>query len=537
MTIIHDPVQDLMRNFQIIQSIQNYQDEQERMEIARQNLQIKQQDLAEKREYQANNDLLEGLWKAVTDKGTPPEVAEHLRTMADNYGRTMAPQQRQMLDITITRGLYSDVDRKTDVFKRIKGERPQGNFENLKEEEMIPKMSEVAVGQVEWDYAYKSFLVGGKDKLPEDSVPKLIPVTQFTGKDGVKHNVFARKDPNTGLIQTIDTGSDIDTSTYAKALEKNWSPNLMAQHDFIPGPESSERIVRANGKVYSTRSGYSLTDGSLKILKTEIGTDSSGSGGTKTTTPLPANVFKTLNTLNSYALGDVEEKDLGLYSSIAKTFKSLGDIELDPRKPQEYEAFKYKLLQAQDIFAKNNPGYTIAPYGAEKSGGIIDYEFEEGKYFAFPADVKSQLVINGKPTTFWYANKVQGQEGEHVWHDIWGNHLKQLDGFAPGSDVENSELGEADAVKQQEAIKQAKERFASIPEKKKTIKLRDWLSREFAPRTDEEKMNQLNRYISQRGKDFPTEGFKDLSALTEALVRLPGKILEKIGNIDIEEEE
>lgn len=532
MTIIHDPVADVLRNQQIIQSIVRFQQEQESLEIAKQTLRLKQIEKVQQQEYQANNDLLAGLWTAMTDKGTPPEVAEHFRIMADSYGRTMVPQQRTMLDITIARGLYSDIDRKRDTYKRIYGERPQGNLENLKEEEMIPKMAELKVAQYEWDYGEKAYLAGGKKNLPEGSEPKFIPIIQFMGKDNKMHNIYARKDNKTGLVQTFDTGSDIDAVTYGKALEDNWSPSMMAQHDFIPLPGSQERIISADGKKYSMRTGTSLSDGSLKALKLELGDDPSED---KDKLSVPSRVADIVYFMNSYANGDFDEKKLGKYGEVVKSFKELEDINIRGTDPQTSKEYMGSLLKNQVLFNKNNPGWVIAPYYDKSPSGLISYKFDDGRYFPFPAEGRAQISINGNPTTLWYAHKIPGKDGEHFWHDAFGEFQTDLFGHEPGTNVENAALKELQDKDLAIKIEKGKEKFKSIKTKK--ITLSEWLKRD-AQKHRLQSVRDITA-IHEKQKSQPSIGDRFSSGLEQGVeeifstLNLPLDIINKILSIEI----
>jgi hypothetical protein len=517
----------------MLMRINDYQQEQQRLRIAQENIRVNQIIAQQKAEYQANNDLLSGIWKAVTDKNTSPEIAEHLRDFADDYKRTMSRQQAQMLDITVARGLYSEGDRKRDTFKRLFKDRPTADLSNVPEAELIPKMTELKVAQAEYDVKYENFMREGSG-IEKVKNPSLIPITSFIDKENNPHSIFGRRDPNTGMISSIDTGSDLEGDMFAKAMKEGWSPSLAAQHDFIPIPGSKERIVSSEGKKYSVRTGVSLTDGQTKTLKIELGEDEGSSG--KNVLSFPKRVQDTVDMLNAASSGALKKEKYGKYGDIISQFRSLEDIGVGKgeKYPSANSEFGSKLLGIQMLFNKNNPGVVIAPQYENNPGGSIGtawtgYYQEGGKYFPFPADTLTSLRVNGEEKRFWYAEKIKGQEGRHFWHDIYGRSLTQFNGIAPGSDVEDKKALE-------KKISAAKEYFRNIPTpkiKNNKVRLGDFLSSPITGMSEKEKSDFVQARMRGFAKQFPTRSFGELSSMLETLVKLPGKTIDALADIEI----
>jgi hypothetical protein len=528
-----------------LQQLLNYQQDQERLDLARQNMEMMRKKQEQDQEYKANNDLLSGLWKAATDETVPRELFKHFQGIADQYAETMVPQQRALLDVTVARGLFSEEDKKIDTFERIYGKRPEGSFEKTRDEELIPQMANLKVAQTEYDYRLKAYLAGGKANLPEEAAPKLVPVTSYMDQAGNPHNIYARKDPNTGQTMTIDTGRDIDSGAYLKAIEKGFGPNLMAQHDFIPFPDSAERIVSTDGRKYSMRTGVSMSDGSTKTLKIDLGEDPSE--GSKAVLDVPANVKSTVQMLNSAGEGGIPEEKWGKYGGDIRSFKELEDINIGTSAGQKQ--YKDTLQGLQTNFLKNNPGWSIAPIYDKKPGSSFSrlwtgYYQENGKYFPFPTDGLAGLTVNGEETQLWYKEKIPGVGGSHFWHDSFGRHIESLDNKPPGSIVEDPTLKKSKAEKELEQLQRGKEAFKNIPTKRITIL--EWLALDEKKRRTQQIRDLVRKHAEQKaaaGTPSPTFG-KGLEAGAEKAWRdnfasIPIESLIKLLNteIGIQEEE
>lgn len=530
-----------MQTTGLLMRIQDYQNEQERMQLAREAASLAREEQIKKNEYQANNDLLDGLWKAVTDKSTPPELAEHLRDFADDYSRTMVRQQAQMLDVITARGLYSEEDRKLDQFNRIYKGRPSADLSKVSENELIPKMAELRVAQAEYDTKKENFMREGTG-MEKVKNPALVPVTNFLDKEDKPHSIFGRRDPNTGRITTIDTGSDLEGDMFLKAVQSGMSPSTMATNDFIPFPDSKEKIITTGGKKYSMRVGQSLTDGSLKTMKVELGDDDSGSKGKGL--QVPANVINTLDMMNSAAAGTIPEDKYGKYGDVIQSFKELENIDLKGTDASKSKEFMNSLLNKEIATNRKYRGWVIAPVYDKKPSGWFGYYQHDGRYFAFPADTRTQISINGKVNTLWYKEKIEGQQGSHFWHDAFGNHLEFLDGKAPGSVIESKTLQEVDASKVV-GSKSKENKKIGIEKPIKTISFGEWLIKDAHRRSTQSRKSlgqiklenakqakvplgeKINQGWQQGKEQIMNENYMALFS------KLPVTLIEKLMNIQV----
>lgn len=516
--------------------------EQQRLDIAQQNVILKEQIARRKAEYQSNNDLLSGVWKAVTDKGTPPELAQHLRDFADDYKKTMTRQQAEMLDITVVRGLYSEEDRKLDTFKRIFGDRPNMDLSSVPEPQLIPKMAELKVNQVEYDTRLDNYLTQGMG-MDKKKSPALVPITSFLDKENKPHSIFGRRDPSTGMISTVDTGSDMEGDMFVKAAQSGMSPSIMAQNDFVPFPDSKERIVKSGGKVYSMRVGQALTDGSLKTLKIDMGDDDTGSSFKSL--QVPSRLMDTLDMMNSAADGGITKEKYGKYGDIINSFKELESIDLKGTDASKSKAFMTALLNKEIASHQKFRDWVIAPVYDKKPSGWFGYYQNDGRYYAFPADTRAQIGVNGKMTTFWYKQKIQGQKGEHFWHDAFGNYMEGLQGKAPGSTVDNKSLQEVPASKVAESGNLENQKSKGPM---KTISLGEWLIRDAQKHQAQRTRNitEIHRksalssasFKEQLSKGFE-QGTEDITSnsYVALLSKLPIQLAEKLMNIQVPMEE
>jgi len=397
-------------------------------------------------ENKQNNKMLDLLWKAATNEGTPKAVFDNIRGMAENYTQTMTNQQKLMLDTTVTRGLFSRTDRLSDEFDRIYGKRPQVMTEELNQANFT-EYAEQKVSQVEWDYSKRAYLAGGKDKLPEASAPQLIPIGSFSGEEGKVSDIYAYRNSVTGLVQTLDTSKDIPADLFNKAKKDGFGPTMMADNDFIPFDFAKSQVVTEGDKKLRVIHGISLKDGNSKILKLPLG-DVADSGSRSTGKAISPNAVKVINWMNGAESGVVEDKSkAGAYSNWLERAEKLKTIEIEKRgeRPAPGSNYMRELKQLQLDWNTQFPGTIPVPRITEvEATGLWPFEYFTAGYYSESAqwnplqvDGQRQIVIGNKPVTLWYKDNVDNV-GEHVWYNAYGEPLDQLFGLAPNS-VVNSE--------------------------------------------------------------------------------------------------
>ncbi|RLF67049.1 MAG: hypothetical protein DRN30_00895 [Thermoplasmata archaeon] len=398
-------------------------------------------------ENQQNNQMIDMLWKAATDEGTPRALFENIRDMAKKLTQTMTPQQKTSMRAVVVRGLFSERDKKLDEFERLPGQRPRANFESITLEN-IQQVAEVRIGQVEYDYRQKVYLAGGKENLSEDSTPSLIPLATLEDKDGTPYNFFGYKDAATGLVRTINSKTDIPGDLFNKAKKAGFGPTMMAAKDFIPFDFSKGQMVTKGEDKVMVYPGISLTTGQAKMLELPMG-DAASSGTQRTGTGLNANASKTLNWMNAFDGGAIDDPNkAGAYSDWVTRAKELSEIKIPKEgRPAPGSEYMINLRQVQTDWITHFPGSIPVPRTTKiESAGpwpleafFSGYYSKESQWNPLQVDGLRPILINGKRKDFWYKDKINGI-GEHIWYNIYGEPLQKLIGNAPGTNIVDSTI-------------------------------------------------------------------------------------------------
>lgn len=405
-------------------------------------------------ENKQNNQMIDMFWKAATDEGTPRALFENIQGMAKELTQTMTPQQRASFSAVVARGFFSKHERLSDEYQRIKGPRPQVNFESITGEN-IQQYAEAKVSQVEYDYGHRAYLAGGKDKLGEDAIPGLVPAGSFMDKDDKRHDIYAFKNPATGLVGTIDTQTDIPGDMLNAAKKQGFGPTMMAQWNFIPFKGETSRLVTMGDTQYMMHTGVKLSTGEPHSIKIPVGPATEASQ-TRPIQP-PSQALDIVNWMENGTAGGLDAEDAGKYQGWVKQAQALEDI---PIPKGEFETFKApdgstvegmpklgtmyatEMIRVQRKFQLSHPGWAVAPtrIGHREAGGIWPMEMFVDNYYAenaewnlFPSDGERALLRDGKPNVYHYKERL-GEE-RHVWFDHYGRRLYDYTGKVPGTEV------------------------------------------------------------------------------------------------------
>jgi len=442
-----DAAQWLSLQMGIIDKALSYRQEQidknQRYQLLLDQIALKERQAEDKR----NNDLLGTLWKTATDEGTPPEVFQYFQKFADSYKTTMSPQQQTALDVTIARGLYSKEDRMVDEFQRIKGKRPQLPPEFELTPSTLQQGAEFKVAQTEYDYSLRAYLAGGKDKLSEDSAPSLVPVGTL-GEGEEMRNIYAFRNEATGQVQTIDTRADIPGELYQAAKKGGFGPTMMERYDLIPfNPQGKVMII--GDKQYQVFSGVKLTDGTTNVIKIPLGERPSSQEGKTGRMPQPPQSARNIITLlQDQSDGEVDEKRAGAYYSWLREAKELDKISVKKEDliegfPKLGSDYGTTMVGFERKFNLQHPGWVVAPIYQKTEQKGFDFwlldkasvYLQDPKWIMFPGQGERDFFINGVRQRAWYSEEIPGV-GKHIWYNHFGQQLKDYDGVAPGTNVE-----------------------------------------------------------------------------------------------------
>ena len=412
----------------------------------KQQMKLNAQERTNRIEYEnkQNNQMIDMLWKAATDDGTPKALFENIQGMAKELTRTMSPQQRTSLSAVVARGLFSKQDRMSNEYQRIKGPRPGLNFETITMEN-FQQYAEGRVAQVEWDYGHKAYLAGGKEKLGAEATPELIPAGSFMDKEDKRHDIYAFKNSSTGQVHTLDTQTDIPGDMLAEAKKQGFGPTMIAKWNFIPFKGETSRLITLGDTQYMMHTGVKLSTGEPHSIKIPVGPATEASQR-KPIQP-PGQALDTINWIENVTNGGVDIEKAGKYQGWVAQAKALQKIPVPKEQylgdmPDLGSDYGSAMIAFQRKFQRSHTGWAIAPItiGHKEAGGmwpteslVTNYYAENAGWALFPSDGERPLLIDGKRTTFHYKERL-GKE-YHVWHDYYGKRLYEYTGVLPGTEV------------------------------------------------------------------------------------------------------